>query len=166
MPLAESRLNVGLSSGSFLSFSFLSSLFIFANNFINCRRVWRREENDRVLEQNRTARMDCCHFVNSSFSSRIRLKFWLSSHSLAKNISLGVFAELGPLSLKTSGSLSFLWGPHRLLTACPGSELVGKQQECVGRLLVADNLPSCHWLRFHTFFLPWVFSAREFPFEK
>lgn len=96
--LVESRLNVGLSSGSFLSFSFLSSSFIFANNFLNCRRVWRREENGRVSEQNRTTRMDCCHFVNHSFSSRIRLKFCLSSHSLAKNISLGFFAELDPLS--------------------------------------------------------------------
>lgn len=108
--LVENRLNVDLSSCSFLSFPFLSSSFIFVNNFLNYRRVWRREENDRVLEQSRTARMDCCHFVNCSFSSRIRLKFWFSSHSLAKNSSFGVHCrELGSFSfLKTSGSISFL----------------------------------------------------------
>lgn len=84
-----------------------------------------------------------------------------------RTAALGFFAELGSFSfLKTSGSISFLWGLHRLLTAWPVSELVGKQQECLGRLLVADNRSSYHWLRFHTFFLPWVFNAREFPFEK
>lgn len=67
--LVENRLNVGLSSGSFLSFSFLSSSFILPKISLTTE-GFGGEKKMRVLEENRTARMDCCHFVNSQESGR------------------------------------------------------------------------------------------------